>query len=357
MVETMSNILEKIIQLKELERNLFYDKLESENKISEFLIVLKYTDDSSRELFLKGAPEPTRIWLQQQLEEISEIEEVEIISARTKVLALFDGLDKLAKKFDENKENYKKLIKDSRNVMKAGWEVSFEGISDQMRGIETPPIQKDYDKNAEIINLPNYDNIRLKKSNIFDCFNDRKSRRVFLEEYLSLEELSYLLWVTQGIRWISPDGKNNLRTVPSGGARHPFETYLAVNRVHKLKKGIYRYLPVEHKLLFLFSDEKLSETLKKLAANQVFVGKSAVCFIWSTIPYRMEWRYTLSARKDILIEAGHICQNLYLACESITCGTCAIAAYNQEELDDFLNLDGEDEFVVYMAPVGRVKGK
>ncbi|MHA1987563.1 MAG: SagB/ThcOx family dehydrogenase [Promethearchaeota archaeon] len=351
----MSSILEKIFELKELERNLFFEKLESENKISEFLIVLKYADDKSRELFLKGTPEPARIWLEQQMEEISEIEDGEIISAKTNLLAFFDGLDKLATKFDEDKEKYNKLIKDRRHVMKAGSEVSIDGVSDQMRGIKIPPIQKEYDKNAEIIDLPKYTKVDLKKSNIFDCFNDRKSRRVFLEEYISLEELSYLLWVTQGIRWISKDGKHNLRTVPSGGARHPFETYLAVNRVNNLQKGIYRYLPVEHKLIFLFTDEKLPENLKKLAANQVFVGKSAVCFIWSTIPYRMEWRYTLSARKDILIEAGHVCQNLYLACESIECGTCAIAAYNQEELDNFLNLDGEDEFVLYLAPVGRVK--
>jgi SagB-type dehydrogenase family enzyme len=351
----MSNIFQKIFQLKELERNLYFEKLMSENKITDFLIVLKYADDDSRDLFLKGAPEPTRIWLQQQLEEISDIEEDKIISAKANLLAPFEGLDKLVKKIDGNKEKHKKLIKDARNVMKAGSEVSFDGVSDQMRGIEIPSIQKDYDKNAEIIDLPKYNKNILRKSNIIDCFNDRKSRRVFQEEFLSLEELSYLLWVTQGIRWISPDGKHILRTVPSGGARHPFETYLAVNRVDKLRKGVYRYLPVEHKLLLLFTYEKLSEKLRKLAANQVFVGKSAVCFIWSTVPYRMEWRYTLSARKDILIEAGHICQNLYLACESIMCGTCAIAAYNQKELDNFLNLDGEDEFVVYMAPVGRVK--
>ena len=51
-----------------------------------------------------------------------------------------------------------------------------------------------------------------------------------------------------------------------------------------------------------------------------------------------------------------MCRNLYLACESIGCGTCAIASYRQEELDQFLGLDGEDEFVVYLAPVGKVDG-
>ncbi|MDD4274108.1 MAG: nitroreductase family protein [Desulfobacter postgatei] len=46
---------------------------------------------------------------------------------------------------------------------------------------------------------------------------------------------------------------------------------------------------------------------------------------------------------------------LYLACETIDAGTCAIAAYDQEELDELLGLDGEEEFAIYLAPVGKVK--
>jgi len=89
--------------------------------------------------------------------------------------------------------------------------------------------------------------------------------------------------------------------------------------------------------------------------DQPFVGQAAACFIWSAVPYREEWRYGTQAAKGILLDAGHVCQNLYLACESIGCGTCAIAAYRQEELDRFLGLDGEDELVVYLAPVGKVE--
>jgi SagB-type dehydrogenase family enzyme len=81
---------------------------------------------------------------------------------------------------------------------------------------------------------------------------------------------------------------------------------------------------------------------------------AAVCFIWSAVPYREEWRYGIEAAKGILLDAGHVCQNLYLACESIGCGTCAIVAYHQEELDRFLGLDSDDELVIYLAPVGKV---
>lgn len=46
--------------------------------------------------------------------------------------------------------------------------------------------------------------------------------------------------------------------------------------------------------------------------------------------------------------------DLYLACESIHAGTCAVAAYNQEMMDKLLGLDGNEEFTIYLAPVGKV---
>ncbi len=58
--------------------------------------------------------------------------------------------------------------------------------------------------------------------------------------------------------------------------------------------------------------------------------------------------------KVIAIDAGHVCQNLYLACEAIDAGTCAIAAYDQEFADSVLGLDGDEEFTIYMSPVGKV---
>jgi len=68
----------------------------------------------------------------------------------------------------------------------------------------------------------------------------------------------------------------------------------------------------------------------------------------------MEWRYGLAAHRVIALDAGHVCQNLYLACEAIGAGTCGIAAYNQEAIDQLLRVDGEDEFTIYLAPVGKV---
>jgi SagB-type dehydrogenase family enzyme len=97
-----------------------------------------------------------------------------------------------------------------------------------------------------------------------------------------------------------------------------------------------------------------ADELTDKAWFQNFIGKSAVVFVWAAIPYKMEWRYSLVAYKDILIEAGHICQNLYLACHGIGAGTCAIAAYEQKVIDELIQVDGENEMTVYIAPVGKI---
>jgi len=82
---------------------------------------------------------------------------------------------------------------------------------------------------------------------------------------------------------------------------------------------------------------------------------SAVTFVWAVVPYRTEWRYSFLSHKVIALDAGHVCQNLYLSAEVLGCGTCAIGSYSQEKLDKLLELDGDEEFSVYVAPVGKIK--
>ena len=183
---------------------------------------------------------------------------------------------------------------------------------------------------------------------------NRKSRRAYTKEPLTLEEISFLLWATQGVRADVMDG-HAYRVVPSAGCRHAFETYLVVLNGKGLDQGIYRYLPLSHQLLFEFSEEHLARKIVNAVFRQPCPGNASVTFIWAAIPYRMEWRYHLAAYKVIAIDIGHVCQNLYLACEAIGAGTCAIAAYDQEALDQLLRIDGKDEFVVYLSPVGKVR--
>lgn len=226
--------------------------------------------------------------------------------------------------------------------------------TDQSMGRNPPPIEKPFSKNTTRIDLLPPDKwSNVKDISLTSAFKNRKSHRVFKKQPLTLEELSFLLWATQGIRQIVNAG-TALRTVPSAGARHSFETYLIILHVEDVEPGVYRYSAVEHQLVLEHTDADLQNHIVDASYGQSFVGRAPVNFVWTTIPYRMEWRYHKAAHKVIAIDAGHVCQNLYLAVEAIDAGTCAIAAYHQELMDDLLRVDGTDEFAVYMAAVGKI---
>ncbi|NOQ22804.1 MAG: SagB/ThcOx family dehydrogenase [Candidatus Aegiribacteria sp.] len=240
------------------------------------------------------------------------------------------------------------------NFLKANWNL-LEGFrSDQSKEIEHPDVQKPVDDSISVIDLPVIKPGIIPYLGLLEVINSRRSIRKFTDEPISLEELSWLLWSTQGVQKVLGDGVATLRTVPSGGARHPFETYLLVNNVTGLEPGLYRYLPLDHSIACL-GEQIPPEKVISGCLDQTFCGNCAVTFVWSVIPYRTEWRYGPVSHKIIAIDAGHLCQNLYLACTAPGLGTCGIGAYDQEAMDLLLGFDGEDEFVIYIAPVGRRK--
>jgi SagB-type dehydrogenase family enzyme len=144
-----------------------------------------------------------------------------------------------------------------------------------------------------------------------------------------------------------------LRNVPSAGGRHALETYLLINRVRGIQPGLYRYLAFSHSLTAIDTTRGISDTIMSACLGQAFVRSSAVSFIWSAVIYRMAWRYSERAYRLVHLDAGHACQNLYLAAGQIGCGACAIGAFDDQQIADALKIDGEEEFALYCVTVGR----
>ncbi len=226
-------------------------------------------------------------------------------------------------------------------------------LTDQAKGVAVPDPEKPVLAGQKVITLLKPEEWKnLGNVDLVTAIKNRRSRRTFLKKPLILEELSFLLWATQ--RVMRKGQGYTMRTIPSAGARHALETYLCVLEAEGLKPGVYRYLPTRHQLVEEFLDEELAFKIIPACLGQEFAGSAGVVFAWAAIPYRMEWRYGPVSVKVIAMDAGHVCQNLYLACEAVSCGTCAIGAYDQEKIDTLLRLDGNDEFVIYLAPVGKV---
>ena len=227
--------------------------------------------------------------------------------------------------------------------------------SDQSRGLPMPPLVKApmSPESARTLLPRDFSALPL-KTDLAALIADRKSSRVYTGGEMTLTQLSFLLWATQGIKGMRGKGYATLRTVPSGGARHEFETYLVVSNVNDLAPGMYHYLPMEHALEFLDPTDNAPALMTELVNGQKWAAKANVTFFWSMDAYRAEWRYGIYAHRTALIDAGHVGQNLYLACTGLGLGTCGIASFSHDLCCKTFGLDGDNEFIVYSAPVGTV---
>jgi SagB-type dehydrogenase family enzyme len=229
--------------------------------------------------------------------------------------------------------------------------------SPQSQGAPQPPLELPLEPGLPCISLPSPAELDIPSADLKLLAERRRTLRRYRKEPLSLHELSYLLWLSQGVKEVTPRPVT-LRTVPSAGARHAFETYLLVNRVDGLDAGLYHFAASQHALLQLDAGQNMSypDLLKSVThacMDQVQITNSAVTFLWAAVVERMTWRYVERGYRYLFLDAGHVCQNLYLAAEAVNCGTCAIAAYDDDLLNQALGFDGENIFVIYLASVGK----
>ena len=228
----------------------------------------------------------------------------------------------------------------------------YLSVSAQQQGLPQPPLQAPYAGETELVDLPAPSEIEVPEVDLRLAVEARESVRRYTEQPLSLADLSYLLWCTQGVRGVQGTYAT-FRNVPSAGARHAFETYLLVNRVEGLQPGLYRFLALEHKLVAVHLEPGIAAAVAKACLDQVMVQRCATTFIWVAVTERMTWRYGQRGYRYMHLDAGHVCQNLYLAAGSIGGGACAIAAFSDEDMNRLLGLDGEDQFVIYLATMGK----
>jgi len=220
----------------------------------------------------------------------------------------------------------------------------------RQEGKPAPPLEKKAE--GERFTLPEGGLLMSDPHPLNQAIAERVSHRRYSDTPLELKELAYLLHVTQGVKKTTP--KATFRNVPSAGARHAFLTYLHVRNVVGLKPGIYRYHALDHELVLLNEGEKSGASLKEACYGQTMFDQHAVSFIWVADVERMYHVYGERGYRYLFLDAGHVCQNLYLACETIDSGTVAVAAYDDDKLNSLLKLDGDDFFAIYVAPVGKL---
>ena len=227
--------------------------------------------------------------------------------------------------------------------------------SDQSRGEAPPEMEMPYTGDGPVIHLPKTWTLKHSALMLDDTITGRRSIRRFSTAPLALDELSWLLWCSQGVqKVIAP---STIRTVPSAGARHPLDTLVLLNRVKGIQQGLYRFLAIEHAIAPIELSTQVSSKLQAACLEQDMVVTASATFFWVADVYRSAWRYSERAWRYVFLDAGHACQNLYLGAASADCGVCAIAAFDDSKLNKLLGVDGENQFAVYAAVVGKLPAR
>ncbi len=128
---------------------------------------------------------------------------------------------------------------------------------------------------------------------------------------------------------------------------------IAPFRVEGLSSLVYYYHPFDHTLYPYLQIGNSEDSFAEACLGQGFISEAATLFVWVVDIEQAVSRYGKRGYRYMFIDAGHICQNLYLAVEDLGLATCAIGAFDDDEINSLLELDPSWYWTIYLAPVGR----
>lgn len=134
---------------------------------------------------------------------------------------------------------------------------------------------------------------------------------------------------------------------PSGGGLHPTECYLLVQHVEGVVPGLYHYHAGDHALEPLPGGDgldagQLRALADRLLAGQTWFGNAHVLAFLTPRFARSFWKYRKHAKayRAMILDAGHLSQNLYLVATELGLGAYITSAINEFEIEQAFGLDG-----------------
>jgi SagB-type dehydrogenase family enzyme len=177
---------------------------------------------------------------------------------------------------------------------------------------------------------------------------ERRSVRELGHAPLALGHLATILHAAYGV---TRDGPQPLRSVPSGGALYPLELYVIARSVERLTPGLFHYDPLRHIL------ERLGRSTSDAALEAALVypelAGGPALVVATGMFWRTRFKYGLRGYRFVLLEAGHVMQNLLLAATALGLAAIPVGGYYDRRLESLLGIDGVNEAALYCAAIGE----
>lgn len=236
----------------------------------------------------------------------------------------------------------------------------FHEASKELKPIpHDPALWPDAWKRVEFKTYPRFPSIDLKPHvrdlpvRVDATVRQRRSGREFTGAPLSLGELATLLQIASGIT-ATRNQHVSLRAYPSGGARYPLEIYVLISHATaELGRGLYHFNVAEVKLEVLIENEGLeTDVIEQLITYSWARHAGAIIFLTAVFARTMQ-KYGGRGYRYILLEAGHLGQNLCLTAEALGLTCCPMGGVREDALHEFLDVNPAEEAAVYCLVIGR----
>jgi SagB-type dehydrogenase family enzyme len=187
-----------------------------------------------------------------------------------------------------------------------------------------------------------------------EVLQGRSSCRRFAPEPIAVAELGSLLHWSYGVLGEVELGHEFCeRPVPSGGGLYPLELYILAQRVEGLDGGVHHYVPLGHRLELVRPDPLPTMLTAEMFLGQPYLIDAAAVIVITAVVERSLWKYEDRGYRYILLEAGHVAQNLNLCAEGFGLASLNLAGFLDEDAASLLGLDADNEIVLYGVAVGR----
>ena len=168
---------------------------------------------------------------------------------------------------------------------------------------------------------------------VLDSISARQSASDFVDEEITLQQLSTLLWAAGGVN--REDGRLTYATASN------FQDMVIFAFT---KKAVYRYNPQDHSLTVIAEGD-----YRKLTGGQPFVAKAAVDLLY--IQDTEKWPESRRGNSAVILNcgfahAGLSMQNVYLYAASLGWGARTRMNFDREGLTKLLGLTDKHNFTL-----------
>ena len=190
---------------------------------------------------------------------------------------------------------------------------------------------------------------------LWDVIASRRCKRDYSDTPIRIQDLSKILRYGYGEtgRFCAGGNEVCLRATPSAGALYPLDIYPLIENVSDIDKGLYHYNIEDNELECLRSGSFLKKVyhLVQPSNNNWIASAGAVLFLTATFK-RNQLKYGDRGYRGVLLDAGHLSQNILLGCTALGYSACIIVACLDDPVNDFLNIDGIEESILFAISIG-----